>query len=200
MPNPIPITTVISGILSIALVPLTVPVSYLRGKAGIQFLDGGNQTLLPRIRAHGDFVETMPITPLAMACAELAGHSTDALWRGKLAGNWGQIPILSNANPKFGAMRSLSVRFRLYQHHRRKVPRNPSHIPRQHQQPGHGRMGADEEVGQHAGRGAAPAAVVTKALPARKSAALGMSITGICSPASASSSASTVLKVSESSA
>jgi len=27
-------------------------------------------------------VETVPITLLAMACAELSGHATDALWRG----------------------------------------------------------------------------------------------------------------------
>ena len=82
MTNPLPITTVITGLLAIAQVPLTVLVSYLRGKTGIQFLDGGNQTLLRRIRAHGNFVETVPITLLAMACAELSGHATDALWRG----------------------------------------------------------------------------------------------------------------------
>ena len=70
MTNPIPITTVITGILAIAQVPLTVLVSYLRGKTGIQFLDGGNQTLLRRIRAHGNFVETVPITLLAMAGAQ----------------------------------------------------------------------------------------------------------------------------------
>ena len=35
-----------------------------------------------RIRAHGNFVETVPITLLAMAGAELSGHASDALWRG----------------------------------------------------------------------------------------------------------------------
>ena len=52
MANPLPITSVITGLLAIAQVPLTVLVSYLRGKTGIQFLDGGNETLLRRIRAQ----------------------------------------------------------------------------------------------------------------------------------------------------
>lgn len=82
MTNPIPVTTAAVGVLALAQVPLTVLVSYLRGKTGIQFLDGGNDTLLRRIRAHANFVETVPITLLAMACAELAGASSGALWRG----------------------------------------------------------------------------------------------------------------------
>ena len=82
MPNPIPVTTLFTGLLAVLQVPLTVLVSYLRGRTGIQFLDGGNQTLLRRIRAHGNFVETVPITLLAMACAELSGASSAMLWRG----------------------------------------------------------------------------------------------------------------------
>lgn len=82
MPNPIPVTTAIVGVLALAQVPLTVLVSYMRGKTGIQFLDGGNEALLRRIRAHANFVETVPITLLAMMCAELAGHPGSALWRG----------------------------------------------------------------------------------------------------------------------
>ena len=53
MANPIPITTFITGLLAVAQVPLTVLVSYRRGKTGIQFLDGSDDTLLRRIRAHG---------------------------------------------------------------------------------------------------------------------------------------------------
>jgi len=82
MLNPIPITTLITGVFAVAQVPLTVLVSYLRGRTGIQFLDGGNETLLRRIRAHANFVETVPITLLAMACAELSGASPAELWRG----------------------------------------------------------------------------------------------------------------------
>jgi uncharacterized membrane protein YecN with MAPEG domain len=82
MPNPLPVTTAIVGVLALVQIPLTVLVSYMRGKTGIQFLDGGNETLLRRIRAHGNFVENVPITLLAMACAELAAHPASALWRG----------------------------------------------------------------------------------------------------------------------
>jgi uncharacterized protein len=57
-------------------------VSYMRGRTGIQFLDGGNETLLRRMRAHANFIETVPITLIAMAGAELSGTSSAALWRG----------------------------------------------------------------------------------------------------------------------
>ena len=73
MPNPIPITTAITGILAIAQVPLTFLVSYLRGKTGIQFLDGGNETLLRRIRAHGNFSVYVPFALLLMLSAEVNG-------------------------------------------------------------------------------------------------------------------------------
>ncbi len=82
MANPIPATTLITGVLAVVQVPLTVLVSYLRGRTGIQFLDGGNETLLRRIRAHANFTETVPITLIAMACAELSGASSGVLWRG----------------------------------------------------------------------------------------------------------------------
>lgn len=82
MTNPIPVTTLITGALAVAQVPLTVLVSYTRGRTGIQFLDGGNESLLRRLRAHANFIETVPITLLAMACAELSGASPATLWRG----------------------------------------------------------------------------------------------------------------------
>lgn len=53
-----------------------------RGQTNIQFSDGGDQVLLRRMRAHGNFTETVPITLLAMACAELAGAPSWALWLG----------------------------------------------------------------------------------------------------------------------
>jgi uncharacterized protein len=82
MANPIPITTAVVGILAFAQIPLSFLVSYMRGKTGIQFLDGGNESLLRRIRAHANFTENVPISLLAMACAELTSHPSTALWRG----------------------------------------------------------------------------------------------------------------------
>lgn len=111
MPNPLPITTLVTGILAVAQVPLTILVSYMRGRTGIQFLDGGNETLLRRIRAHANFVETVPITLIAMACAELAGASSGTLWRGGiclLAGRaihvWAALNVRGWGVPRIVAM------------------------------------------------------------------------------------------------
>lgn len=111
MTNPVPITTFITGALAVLQVPLTVLVSYMRGRTGIQFLDGGNETLLRRIRAHANFVETVPITLIAMACAELSGASAGMLWRGGiclLAGRaihvWAALNVKGWGLPRIVAM------------------------------------------------------------------------------------------------
>jgi uncharacterized membrane protein YecN with MAPEG domain len=101
MINPIPVTTLIAGVLAVAQVPLTILVSYLRGRTGIQFLDGGNETLLRRIRAHANFVETVPITLVAMACAEFSGASSAVLWRGGVCLLLGRaIHVWAALNPR----------------------------------------------------------------------------------------------------
>ena len=63
------------GLFALIQIPITVMVGYRRLQTGIQFLDGGDQTLMRRMRAHGNFTETVPMTLLAMAAAELAGAS-----------------------------------------------------------------------------------------------------------------------------
>src|SRR5258706_14353308 len=57
-------------------------VGYRRVQTGIQFFDGGDQTLLRRMRAHGNFTETVPIVLLAMVAAEITGIPHWALWAG----------------------------------------------------------------------------------------------------------------------
>ena len=81
----IPITALFVGLFALIQVPLTIMVGYRRVQTGIQFLDGGDQTLLRRMRAHGNFTETVPIVLLAMAAAEIAGISHWALWVGGLS-------------------------------------------------------------------------------------------------------------------
>ena len=76
------ITVLFVGALAILQVPLTVIVGLRRGQTGVQFLDGGDQVLLRRMRAHGNFTETVPITILAMAAAEMTGDPSWALWLG----------------------------------------------------------------------------------------------------------------------
>ena len=65
-----PVTAVFVGLFVCLQVPITVMVGLRRLTARIPFLDGGDRVLLRRIRAHGNFTETVPITLLAMAAAE----------------------------------------------------------------------------------------------------------------------------------
>ncbi len=78
----IPITTLFIGIFAVLQIPLTVMVGYRRARTGIQFFDGGDQTLLRRMRAHGNYTETVPIVLLAMAAAELSAAPSWFLWVG----------------------------------------------------------------------------------------------------------------------
>ena len=80
--NGIPISTLFIGTFAVLQIPLTVMVGYRRARTGIQFFDGGDQTLLRRMRAHGNYTETVPIVLLAMAAAELTGAPAWLLWAG----------------------------------------------------------------------------------------------------------------------
>lgn len=80
--NGIPISTVFIGIFVLLQIPLTIMVGYRRVRTGIQFFDGGDQTLLRRMRAHGNYTETVPIVLLAMAAAEFTGAPAWLLWAG----------------------------------------------------------------------------------------------------------------------
>jgi len=51
-----------------------------RVQTGIQFMDGGDQTLLRRMRAHANYTETIPIVLLAMAAAEVAQARSGCYW------------------------------------------------------------------------------------------------------------------------
>jgi uncharacterized membrane protein YecN with MAPEG domain len=76
------ITILFVGLLAVLQIPLTVIVGLRRRQTGIQFFDGGDQVLLRRMRAHANFTETVPITLLAMAAAELTSAPPWALWLG----------------------------------------------------------------------------------------------------------------------
>ena len=57
---------------------LTALVIHRRIQARVLFLHGGDDPLLRRIRAHGNFAETAPMALLLMALLELSGFSP--LW------------------------------------------------------------------------------------------------------------------------
>ena len=81
----VPVTVLFVGLFALMQVPLTIMVGFRRAQTGIHFFDGGDQALLRRMRAHGNFTETVPIVLLAMAAAEIAAIPHWALWAGGLA-------------------------------------------------------------------------------------------------------------------
>jgi len=81
MPS-INISLLFIGIFVLLQIPLTVMVGYRRARTGIQFFDGGDPTLLRRMRAHGNYTETVPIVLLAMLAAEFTGAPAWLLWAG----------------------------------------------------------------------------------------------------------------------
>jgi uncharacterized membrane protein YecN with MAPEG domain len=76
------ITLFFIGLFAVMQVPITGMVGYRRFQTRVPFFDGGDQTLMRRMRAHGNFTETVPISLLAMAAAELTGAPQWLLWGG----------------------------------------------------------------------------------------------------------------------
>jgi hypothetical protein len=69
----LPITLTLLGLLAVVQVPLTMMVGLTRAAKQISFLDGGDDTLLRRMRTHGNYVENVPMALLAMGAAEWTG-------------------------------------------------------------------------------------------------------------------------------
>ena len=82
MSTSIPITILFIGLFALIQVPMTVMVGFRRAQTNIQFLDGGDVTLLRRMRAHANYTETVPIVLLAMAASEISGLMPSLLWAG----------------------------------------------------------------------------------------------------------------------
>ena len=76
------VTIFFIGLFALIPVPLTIMVGFRRVQTNIQFFDGGDQPLLRRMRAHGNYTETVPMVLLAMAAAEVASIPDWALWAG----------------------------------------------------------------------------------------------------------------------
>jgi uncharacterized membrane protein YecN with MAPEG domain len=79
------VTIVFVAILTILQAPATFFVGFRRLETKILISDGGDLDLLRRIRAHANFTETVPITLLAMAAADVAGAPDAVLWAGGAA-------------------------------------------------------------------------------------------------------------------
>jgi uncharacterized protein len=71
-------TLLFAALCALLHVALTLLVIQRRAQSGIDLLDGGDQRLLRRMRAHGNFSETAPLALLLLALLELKG--LEALW------------------------------------------------------------------------------------------------------------------------
>ena len=71
--NSVAVTLFFAACCALMQCVLTVLVIRRRLKAGVYFLDGGDDPLLRRIRAHGNFAETVPMALLLMALLEFSG-------------------------------------------------------------------------------------------------------------------------------
>lgn len=74
------VTTIITLILAIMLLVLSVRVMQGRSDAKVSLGDGGDPTLIRRIRGMGNFVEYVPLALILLGLAEANGGSDWALW------------------------------------------------------------------------------------------------------------------------
>jgi uncharacterized protein len=74
------LTLLFAGLCALLQTALTALVIRQRTQARVSLLDGGDQQLLQRIRAHGNFVETAPMALLLMALLEMNGLAASWLW------------------------------------------------------------------------------------------------------------------------
>ena len=76
----LPITLTIAGAAAILHIWLSSRVVRARIPLKISVGDGGNETVMRRMRAHANFGENMPIFLILLALLELAGGNKWVLW------------------------------------------------------------------------------------------------------------------------
>jgi len=73
----LPITSLLAGIFSLMMIPLSLQVSMRRFKTGIADSSGADDLVLRRrIRAHGNFIEYAPTALIALGLIEYGGATT----------------------------------------------------------------------------------------------------------------------------
>ncbi len=71
--NTIHLTLLFAGLCALLQCALTVLVIGHRVQVRVNLMEGGDQVLLRRIRAHGNFTETVPMALILMGLLELRG-------------------------------------------------------------------------------------------------------------------------------
>lgn len=66
----------VTALFVLMSIPMAIAVGLRRAKTGILLLHGDDENLLRLMRAHGNFVEYVPLALLALAGAEIAGAAT----------------------------------------------------------------------------------------------------------------------------
>ncbi len=66
----------VTALFVLMSIPMAVAVGVRRAKTGILLLHGEDENLLRLMRAHGNFVEYVPLALLALAGAEIAGAAS----------------------------------------------------------------------------------------------------------------------------
>jgi uncharacterized protein len=74
------IALLIAGLCALMQVLMTALIIARRAQTGIDFLHGDDAKLLGRIRAHGNFTETVPIALIMLALLEMRGLSATWIW------------------------------------------------------------------------------------------------------------------------
>ncbi len=77
--NTFEVTSVYAGIFGVLFFVFTMRVGLYRVKHRISFGDGGDSELTKRMRAHGNFVEAVPIALILLGLAEAGGASNTLL-------------------------------------------------------------------------------------------------------------------------
>ena len=76
----LPITSLTAAVAGLLLIVLTVLAGSRRARTGILIGHGDDDTLLRRVRTHGNFTEQVPIALILMALVETGGGSSIYLW------------------------------------------------------------------------------------------------------------------------
>ena len=76
----LPVTSVFTGLAALALALLGLRVAYYRMRARIAYGDQEDRELRRRVRAHGNFIEYVPVGLIALGLIELNGAPKWQVW------------------------------------------------------------------------------------------------------------------------
>lgn len=103
----LPITLTIAGAAALLHIWLAMRVARVRHAAKVTIGDGGNETLIRRMRAHANYGENMPIFVILIGLLELAGGNANILWGAAIAF------ILARISHAFGMDQASPSRLRM---------------------------------------------------------------------------------------